>query len=135
MKQAQAGLERLYTCLENLEFFRQNAPEGTAGTRITELLAAYKKRFCDAMDDDLNTALAISALFDMVRDINSEITAVSGHSKADIDACIGMLKELGGVLGLLQRPRQQALDADIEALIARRQAARKRKEFCISRRN
>lgn len=132
IEQAQAGLERLYTCLENLEFFRQNAPEGTAGTRITELLAAYKKRFCDAMDDDLNTALAISALFDMVRDINSEITAVSGHSKADIDACIGMLKELGGVLGLLQRPRQQALDADIEALIARRQAARKEKNFALA---
>ena len=131
IEQAKTGLERIYTCIENLEFFKQNAVSGSVSEEISNLAETCKKAFCDAMDDDLNTGLAIASLFDFVRDINSKITAVSGHSAEDITLCIDTLKELGSVLGILQKT-QENIDDEIEELIAKRQEARKNKNFALA---
>ena len=94
------------------------------------MLDNHKNSFKDAMDDDLNTALAISVLFEMVRDINSTIT--SENTKATIDLAQSTLLELGKVLGLLQVKQEKTLDDEIEQLIEKRQQARKDKNFALS---
>ncbi|MBQ7075282.1 MAG: cysteine--tRNA ligase, partial [Clostridia bacterium] len=117
--QAQTGLERIYTCLDNLEFLAQNAVSGEIDDDVKEMCSSYKKSFCEALDDDFNTSLAISVLFDFARDINTNITSV--NNKETIMEVYDMLKELGGVLGLLQKQQDKTLDEDIEKLINERQ--------------
>jgi len=122
----------LYTCVNNLEFLKQSSNNGTLNNEVKELTVKYKNAFCEAMDDDLNTGLAIAALFDLVRDINSRFTSTSVQSIEDIDECINMLKELGGVLGILQNTEEDSIDNEIEELIAKRQEARKNKNFALA---
>ena len=128
--QAQTGLERIYTCLDNLEFLANNAVSGNVDSNVMEMCNSYKKAFCDALDDDFNTSLAISVLFDFARDINTNIT--SENNKETIMEVYNMLKELGGVLGLLQKQQDKTLDEDIEKLIEQRQQARKEKNFALA---
>jgi len=130
MTQAKTGLERLYTTLDNLSFLNQSAIDGVLNSGIQEMLEIHKNSFKEAMDDDLNTALAISVLFEMVRDINSTIT--SDNTKATIDLAQNTLLELGKVLGLLQVKQEKTLDDEIEQLIEKRQQARKDKNFALS---
>lgn len=132
IEQAKTGLERLYTCINNLEFLKQNSANGVLDNEVKEMIAKYKTAFCEAMDDDLNTGLAIAALFDFVRDINSRFTSTSVQSIEDIDECINMLKELGGVLGILQNTNTDSIDNEIEELIEKRQEARKNKNFALA---
>ena len=132
IEQAKTGLERLYTCINNLEFLKQNSNNGDLNDKVKEMTLKYKAAFCEAMDDDLNTGLAIAALFDFVRDINSEFTSTSVQSIEDIDECIGMLKELGAVLGILQNTETESIDSEIEDLIEKRQEARKNKNFALA---
>ena len=79
------------------------------------------------MDDDINTADAISAIFDMVKYANVEFG--EDALKADIEATASLIRELGGVLGIIAEKKQDILDADIEALIEERNNARKEKNF------
>jgi cysteinyl-tRNA synthetase len=91
--------------------------------------AQFKQNFCDAMDDDLNTADAVSVIFELVRAIN---TVASGKdvTKAYGKAAFEMLKELCDVLAIGQAEEQKDdLDQEIEELIAQRQAARKARNF------
>lgn len=132
IEQAKTGLERLYTCINNLEFLKQSSESGQVSDKVKEMTSKYKTAYCEAMDDDLNTGLAIAALFDFVRDINSEFTSTSVQSTEDIDECINMLKELGGVLGILQNTETEDIDAEIEELIEKRQEARKNKNFALA---
>ena len=132
IEQAKSGLERLYTCISNLEFLKQNSQNGELSDKVKEMTDKYKKAFCEAMDDDLNTGLAIAALFDLVRDINTDFTSTSVQSIEDIDACINILKELGGVLGILQNTETESIDNEIEELIEKRQEARKNKNFALA---
>lgn len=131
IEQASTGLKRIYTCIENLEFLKQNAQSGTQTEEVNAIAENCRKAFCDAMDDDLNTGLAIAALFDFVREINTVITATSNHSVLDIDLCLATLKELGSILGILQKG-QASLDDEIEELINQRQEARKNKNFALA---
>ena len=128
--QAQTGLERIYTCLDNLEFLAQNAVSGEIDDDVKEMCSSYKKSFCEALDDDFNTSLAISVLFDFARDINTNITSV--NNKETIMEVYDMLKELGGVLGLLQKQQDKTLAEDIEKLINERQQVRKEKNFALA---
>ncbi len=130
MTQAKTGLERLYTTLDNLSFLNQSAIDGVVNKELQKTLEAHKNSFKEAMDDDLNTALAISVLFEMVRDINSSVT--SSDTKATIELAKNTLVELGGVLGLLQAKQEKTLDDEIEKLIEKRQQARKDKNFALS---
>jgi cysteinyl-tRNA synthetase len=94
------------------------------------MLASYRRAFADAMDDDLNTALAVSVLFDLARSINGSVT--QNDTTGTLTAALTVLKELGGVLGLLCRTRGGGLDGEVEALIQQRTLARNEKNFVLA---
>lgn len=129
---AQNALERLYTAESNLEFLTKNGADGdmTAEEKaFTETFDSYRQKFDDAMDDDLNTADAISVIFELVRAIN--IAVEKNPTKALATACLDMLHEFTDVLGLLYNKKDEddSLDSKVEAMIEARQAARKAKNF------
>ncbi len=125
------ALDRLYNAKIRLEeFFAENKDQSPADAAWLEKLNQYREQFKAKMDDDLNTADAISVIFDMVRDINTSVDAQS--PKGNIQAALDMLVELTGVLGLLGRRNNNDIDEEIEALIAQRQAARSQKNWAES---
>ncbi len=124
IEQAKNSLERLYTCRDNIDFALKNAVDGG---EVPEFIEKRRQEFITAMDDDLNTADALAAIFMLVRDINTLIA--EGAGKASLEACADMFDQLTGVLGLVYNRKTEALDSDIEALIEQRTAARKAKDF------
>lgn len=124
IEQAKNSLERLYTCRDNIDFALKNAAEGGEIPAFTE---QRKQEFIDAMEDDLNTADALAAVFMLVRDINTAIAA--GAGKQALKAFAEVFDELTGVLGLVYNRRTETLDSEIEALIEKRTEARKNKDF------
>ncbi len=125
---AGAGLERLYTTRDNLRYEIKNAK--VAKKQESEDIAefeAFKEKFCERMDDDLNTADAISTLFDLARQIN--ITLETPHSAAFLTEILGILEELAGVLGILTEERQVQVSDEIKALVEARSAARAAKDW------
>jgi len=133
LKQAQSALERLYNCKANLLHAMENAPTNELSKEegdFVQKLAEFKGRFEEAMDDDINTADALAAIFDMVRDINSQLNPHS--SKQFAEKAYALLDELTGVLGLLRKDPRQELDPEIKALIEKRQQARKAKNWALA---
>lgn len=128
MDAAKNGLERIYNCLDNLSFIYENAPDAPANEAIKEKMAQFKEKFISSMEDDLNTADAIAAIFEAVRCINSE----KAPSRGDIDCARETILETGGVLGLLQNTDKGSLDEEIEALIEKRTEARKNKDWALA---
>ena len=90
-------------------------------------MTVYREKFEEAMDDDLNTADAIAAVFELVKFANTE--AGEGSSKAFAEAVKQEITELCDVLGLIAEKQEENLDSEIEAMIAERQAARKARDF------
>lgn len=127
LNQAKSGLERIETCVENLKFLKGNAKSDSGDEKITAKLAEFKKQFTDAMDDDINTADAISAIFDIVKYVNTEFD--ENTDSASLDAAINLVKELSGVLGINVEMKKGFIDSDIENLIEERNNARKSKDF------
>ena len=124
IEQAKNSLERLYTCRDNIDFALKNAAEGG---EIPAFVEQRKQEFIDAMEDDLNTADALAAVFMLVRDINTAISA--GAGKKALKAFAEVFDELTGVLGLVYNRRTETLDSEIEELINKRTEARKNKDF------
>ena len=124
IEQAKNSLERLYTCRDNIDFALKNAADGG---EIPAFIEQRKQEFIDAMEDDLNTADALAAVFMLVRDINTAISA--GAGKKALKAFAEVFDELTGVLGLVYNRRTETLDSEIEALIEKRTEARKNKDF------
>ena len=131
IEQCRSSLERLYNCRENLEFLRGHAPSGEKpGEReIRRRLEGYQDRFIEFMEDDLNTADALSALFDLARDINRNLTAAAAPSKELCTFALDLFNELAGVLGLLYGKSRDSADEEIERLISERAKARKEKNW------
>ena len=127
IEQAKASLDRLYNCKSALEFAAGNAGEGDGDPAFAAALASRRDQVIAAMEDDLNTADAIAALFELVRDINVKLGAQP--ARADVAAASELFEELTGVLGLLYDRKTELLDEDIEALIEARTAARKAKNW------
>ncbi len=125
--QAKTGLERIETCVKNLEFLSSNAKNGDADETVVSRIAELKKQFTDAMDDDVNTADAISTLFDIVKFANTNFD--ENTSKGSLDITAKLLTELMEVLGVKSKKENDFLDSDIEALIEERNNARKNKDF------
>lgn len=125
IEQAKASLERLYTCRKNLEFAISHA---APGGEIPESFETKKQEFITAMDDDLNTADAIGILFTLAKELNILATS-EGTGKATLEAGLEIFNELANVLGLLYEGKEEDLDAEVEALIAERTAARKARDF------
>ena len=130
MESARSGLNRIVTAAENLKFLI-----GSAGsTAMTEeeqekfaKSAEYVESFEKAMDDDFNTADAIAAVFELVKYINT--TAGGDSSREYLESLLKRLVSMTDVLGIIVEREEEILDADIEALIAERQAARKERNF------
>jgi cysteinyl-tRNA synthetase len=132
LEQAQNGLERIYNCLDNLEYLTKNAAamEMTESEReLRDRLIGLKEKFIDAMDDDLNTADALAAVFDIVKESNTNINAGNNPSKEIIEYAYSLIKELGGVLGIAQKKQDKSIDSEIQELINKRQQARKEKDW------
>ncbi len=130
MQAAANGLERIVTGMENLKFRATNAktadltPEEKAQVDEADI---FEKKFDEAMDDDLNTADAISHVFDFIKWANIHVT--EDASAAFATSVYTKLKVLTDILGLVVEKKKEMLDADIEAMIEARQAARKAKDF------
>ncbi len=127
IEQCKASLERLYNCRENLDFALENAADGELDNEFNEKVHGRIQQFITAMDDDLNTADGISAVFELVRDINTVIAA--GASKATLELASKAFDELTDVLGLVYNRNKASLDDEVEALIAERAQARKDKNW------
>ncbi|MCR4744816.1 MAG: cysteine--tRNA ligase [Lachnospiraceae bacterium] len=130
MESAKNGLERITTSVEHLKFLLKNAADGAMSEEETKKKAeaeGFSKKFDDAMDDDLNTADAISAIFELVKFVNTN--ADENSSAEYLKALKDELIELTDILGVKVEKEEELLDADIEALIEERQAARKNKDF------
>ena len=130
MEAAKNGLERILTCAQNLQYRLEHAVNSHMTEEegiLYEQALNYVNRFDEAMDDDFNTADAISVIFELVKFINSNTGEES--SKAYLQNLYEELKMLTDICGLLIEPKQELLDADIEKLIQERQDARKQKNF------
>ncbi len=125
--QAQTGLERIETCIKNLEFLMTSASDGQVRDEVADNAKALKKQFTDAMDDDVNTADAISTLFDIVKYANTTFDETT--PKSELELINNLLSELMDVLGVKAKKEADFLDSDIEALIEERNNARKNKDF------
>ena len=134
MEQSKNALARIYTCLESLQFMFDNGIDGEptdAENKDFEAISAYKKDFTDAMDDDLNTASAISAIFEIVKEANLRL-AEGKFTKMHIKRISDLILELGDVLGILKKEIKKPIPADIQELIDKRTEARKNKDFAES---
>lgn len=132
IEQCQSALDRLYTCRESLDFAIKNAKSDIADDEeILKLIASAKDEFIKAMDDDLNTADGIAAVFNLVSTINTEII----NKEVSLNVCkkaAEMFDELTGVLGLLYNRKSNDIDDDIEKLIEQRQTARANKDWATA---
>ncbi len=129
IEQCKAALERLYNCKENAEYALEKAKSGALSEERKEGLLKRKQQFIDAMDDDLNTADAISALFELVRELNTMTSGSSLAAKEEIAFAKGLFDEMCGVLGLLYQKKENEIPQEILDLVEERKVARKAKDF------
>ena len=129
---ANASLNRLYTARDSLRFQIENGedrPLNGEETAFAERLKGYEKRFDEAMDDDMNTADALGAIFELVKDAN--VTVRQGASREAAKAALSSLEAVCDVLGLLSK-KEEALPEEIAALVRERAEARKNKDWARS---
>lgn len=119
-----SSLERLYTCRENLDFLLQKA--AGSDTALAEKAVAALKKFDAAMDDDLNTADALAALFELVKEIN---TLAPAAEPAALQAASDAFDEMTGVLGLLYNRKKDEIPPEVTELVRQRAAAKKAKDW------
>jgi len=130
MEQSKQGYERIATAIETLEFLIANGTDEPMADEAAKLAALdqYKDKFIEAMDDDLNTADGIAAIFELVSEIN--LAVKDGASKTYAKEALARIKELTDVLGIFGgEDEEEGLGDDIQALIDERQAARKEKNW------
>lgn len=134
LEQAETGLKRIRTCLENVQFRMNSYTDDAMTAEESEQMKALEKhrtQFIEAMDDDLNTADGIAAVFELVREMNSVFGSEQQHTKEFAVRALDLAKELLGVLGF-SAEKEEALDVDseeIERMIEERNQARKAKDF------
>ncbi len=130
MESAKASLERILTCMERLKDLAGKAQERELNAAEEETLKSLEtlvQKFESSMEDDFNTADALSAVFEMVKLANVSVTEES--AKELVSRMDETLRKLLDVLGILPERKKETLDAEVEALIAERQAARKARNF------
>ena len=133
LESAKASIERLYNAVANLE----NLISGVKIDKMSDeevnylnSLDSYRQKYIEKMDDDFNTADAITAIFDLIKDINTNITIDS--SKELCEKALDLIRELGEPLGILQKSTKCSLEEEIERLIEERQKARKERNFALA---
>ena len=133
LESAKASLERLYNAISHLESLLTEVKEENINEeekKYLNSLNAYRERYIEKMDDDFNTADAISVLFDLVRDINTNVGI--NASKELCQGALDLIRELGKPLGILQKSTKVSLEDEIQALIDERQQARKDRNFALA---
>ena len=133
MEASKDGLERILTGMEKLREMEakvsgdaMTAEEQENQKKAMELVAKYEA----AMDDDFNTADAISAIFELIKLSNSTVSETS--TKAYVSWMKNEIQRLCDVMGIITEKKKEVLDSEVEDLIAQRQAARKAKNFALA---
>ena len=132
IESANASLNRLYTARNTLKFQTENGedrPLNEGELAFTERLKGYEKRFDDAMDDDMNTADALGAIFELVKDAN--VTLARNASREAAKAALNSLEAVCDVLGILSK-KEEELPPEISAMVKERAEARKNKDWARS---
>ena len=130
---AKASVERLYNGISNLENLLDEVSIEKMNDKekeYLESLSKYREKFIEKMDDDFNTADAITVLFELTKDTNTNININS--SKELISNALKLIRELGKPLGMLQKSTKVSLEEEVEQLIQERQNARKNKDFALA---
>jgi cysteinyl-tRNA synthetase len=130
LESCKASLGRLYNCRENLENALKTALGGELSQNVKEITETRKRQFILEMENDFNTANALSAVFELATDINRLVA--TGGTKADFECALGVFNELTGVLGLLYKKPENEISAEITALSNERTAAKKAKNFALA---
>ena len=133
MEASKNGLERILTCVEKLRDLEAKASDSskTAGDQATmEEADKLRSKYEEAMDDDFNTADAISAIFELVKLANT--TADESRTREFVSYMKTMIEELCDVLGIITEKKEEVLDSEIEEMIEARQQARKDKNFALA---
>lgn len=133
LESAKASVERIYNAIGNLENLIDEVSREEMNEEekaYLESLNKYKEKYIEKMDDDFNTADAITAIFDLIKDTNTNITIDS--SKELAKKALELIRELGAPLGMFQKLTKGNLEEEIEALIAERQQARKDRDFALA---
>ena len=130
---AKSSIERLYNCINNLENLKDEVSKKVMDDEEQDYLKSldkYRERFIEKMDDDFNTADAISVLFDLTKDINNNINISSSAELCEKSE--SLIRELGNPLGILQNRAKKDLETEIQELINKRQEARKNRDFALA---
>ncbi len=133
LESAKASVERIYNAIGNLENLIDEVSREEMNEEekaYLESLNKYKEKYIEKMDDDFNTADAITAIFDLIKDTNTNITIDS--SKELAQKALELIRELGAPLGMFQKSTKGNLEEEIEVLIAKRQQARKDRDFALA---
>ncbi len=136
---ANSGYQRIAEAVQAVRRQLENAPEGELNEDIAKQLGAFKERFEEAMNDDLNTSVALSVLFDLVRLANA-LTARGDGTRGTLSAVDDQFTKLGGdVLGIVKSEyvetaggNDEAVGKLVEIMIDQRAAARKNKDFATA---
>ena len=131
MVQSRNALARMHNAVNNLKHLAEHGTDDSSADeqKLLEELKKYEAQFEQAMDDDLNTADAISAIFELIRDVNTAVK--DGCSKGFASACLQMIHGLADVLGLLSGAEEEedGISEEILQMVEERQAARKSRDF------
>ena len=132
IEQCIASLDRLYSCRKNLDFLLSHSEVGNISEGLKGQFLKNKEDFISAMEDDLNTAVALSSLFNLVRDINSAFSENGNLNEGAIKFAMSLFDELSGILGLVYNRKSESLNEEIEALIEKREKAIKEKNWVLA---
>lgn len=133
IESCKAALTRLYNCRDLIERTLPTAKDGEASEKTLAQIKEVRDSFVNSMEDDFNTADAISAVFELVRAINTALTSeLSDMTKGDIKAYKDEFNTLTGVLGLLYTKKNEEIPAEVQALVEQRKEARKAKNFALA---
>lgn len=130
LESCKASLERLYNLKSALKMAVQNSKDGEVRKELLNVLEDKKQRFVDALSDDLNTADALSVIFELTREIN--IYLKDGCTKQEATEALKVFEELTGVLGLLYNEKSEEIPTEIIRLVNERKEARKAKDFALA---
>jgi cysteinyl-tRNA synthetase len=131
IESCKAALQRLYTCRDAMNRVLASAKDGEAAQSVLDDVKTARESFIEAMDDDFNTADGISAVFELVRKINSAISDPE-ITKGSVKAYIDEFSALTNVLGLLYNNIDNVIPDEVNELIEQRKAARKAKDFALA---
>ncbi|HHZ12983.1 MAG: cysteine--tRNA ligase [Caldicoprobacterales bacterium] len=133
LDQAKSALERLYNARNNLLYLLDMAEDRDLSDeeqKLHDRTGEYIRDFESAMDDDINTADALSVIFDLVRDANTHLKAESPRRL--IEAFYNTFESLTDIMGIVQKEQKKSLDQEIEELIEKRQQARAAKDWATA---